>query len=73
MSTFTYEEIPFDPIGKHEAIRLLLLTDTSTYLHSQTIHQALTSASTLCYLDLLITGVGHPHRASHNVQVNSRQ
>jgi hypothetical protein len=41
MSSLTYVEIPFDPIGKHEAIRLLLLMDTSTYLHSQTNHQAL--------------------------------
>jgi hypothetical protein len=47
MSSLIYVEIPFDSIGKHEAIRLRLLTDTSTYLHSQTNHQALSSAFTL--------------------------
>jgi hypothetical protein len=62
MSSSTYREIPFDPIGKHEAIRLRLLIDTSICLHPQSNHQALPTTSTLYYLDLLIAGVGHSRR-----------
>jgi hypothetical protein len=47
MSSLTSIGIPFDSIGKHEAIRLPLLADRTIYLHSQAIHQALLATPTL--------------------------